>query len=101
MSKMRLDKLETKDVQDSYRNCFAAATNREVLQHLLYELGLFQRIPEDDEAAMRHAVALHNQAIQLLYWLDQDESELYDNFVRILNLPPAGHKPAKKEETHE
>jgi hypothetical protein len=97
---MRLDKLETKDVQQSYRNCFAVKRNREVLQHLLYEYGLFQRIPEDTEEEMRHAVALHNQAIQLLYWLDQDESELYDNFVRALDLPPAGHKPAK-EETHE
>jgi len=64
---------------------------------MLYELGLFQEIPEGDEATLKHAVALHNQAIRLLYWLDQDESDLYDRFVRILELPPVGHPPVKEE----
>lgn len=80
---MRLDEIQEKELKLNYRATFSTHAGRVVLQHILWELRFLQKISTDEEKT------LHNYARRILYWLDADESQIYENLVgHGLDLPP-------------
>lgn len=83
----RLDTFPGSELIQKYRNTFGSTEGREVLAHIIYELGLFEEItlsPED--------MAMKNYASRLLKIMGAGEVKLdaVKNFAGQLSLQKQG-----------
>ena len=60
----RLDTFPGKELIGQYRQVFSTSAGKEILDHMLWELGLFAQIGDDNES-----IALKNYATRLVHIL--------------------------------
>ena len=79
----RLDLFPSKEMIYQYRAAFSTPAGRAALNHILYDLGVFQEITDGPED-----VALKNYGIRLLKILGGGEIDGIEEFTKLLMKQP-------------
>jgi hypothetical protein len=78
--------IATKTLAQTYRNVFGSPEGKEVLNHILIGLGMFDPLPHNDTPALER----YNVAMALLrqLWIGQTDEEKGEAIQAIINAVP-------------